>query len=169
MARGKKGLPDFFGDFHRLQDEMERMLRDFDYGRLKEGRPLVYGFNVRVGPEGEPVIEEFGNVKAAARAGGAAAGDAREPLVDLIERRADVTVMAELPGVEKKDVRLKISGNVMVVEAGSGGEARYYREVELPAKVKTGGAKASYKNGVLEVVLKKVKSSKPRATALKIE
>jgi HSP20 family protein len=168
MADRRKRLSSFFDDFHRIEEEMDRLFEELGPGDLKDGEPLIYGINMRRGPEGEPVIERFGNVKSAP-GGKNLLSEAREPLVDVIEREKDITVMAELPGVDKGDIKLRLSGGSLVIEASRRGEAAYYRAVELPAKVRKERAKATCKNGVLEVVLSKVRPSEPDVTELKVE
>jgi HSP20 family protein len=48
-------------------------------------------------------------------------------------------------------------------------QRRYYKEVKLPARVKPDTAKASYKNGVLEVKLEKVEKGKERGARIVVE
>jgi len=161
MARRRRH-PGFFDEFD-LFEEMRRLFEELDLDELREGKPLIYGFNVRVGPEGEPIVEQFGNVKPDEE-GRPALSEKREPLVDVIEREEDITVMAEIPGVEKEDIKLHLTETMLTIDAKS-----YHRKVKLPARVLKEGAKAHYKNGVLEVVLKKVEKSKPKETELKVE
>ncbi|MGC9186503.1 MAG: archaeal heat shock protein Hsp20, partial [Fervidicoccaceae archaeon] len=110
--------------------------------------PLVYGFRLTIGPDGIPHFEEFGNVK---RAGiRPKISEEREPLVDIFESGNMLTVVAELPGVEKDKIDVKVQNNKLIIKA-SNGERKYYKEIELPKPVKKDTAKAQYKNGVLEV------------------
>ncbi|RLF10715.1 MAG: Hsp20/alpha crystallin family protein, partial [Thermoprotei archaeon] len=46
---------------------------------------------------------------------------------------------------------------------------KYYKEVKLPARVKPDTAKASYKNGVLEVKLEKLEKGRERGTRIVVE
>jgi len=61
-----------------------------------------------------------------------------------------------------------LTETTLTIDAGRGDKS-YHRKIKLPAQVKKEGAKAHYKNGVLEVVLKKVEKSKPNETELKVE
>ena len=157
------GFFDFDEEFEHMQEMMERMMqdamKDAEKGRRTEGRPLVYGFSLRIGPDGKPMMEEFGNVKKGAGEGKDAA-DEREPLVDIINRKDEVTVIAEVPGVEKHEIKTRLSrqGDVLNIQVDNP-ERRYKKVLKLPAKVRSSGASASYKNGVLEVRLKKVAPS----------
>jgi len=162
---------DFFSEFDRIFEDMERMMRDLmrrfsielspeRFGELeqeleKQGvKPYIYGFSITIGPDGRPIIKEFGNVRRVQ--GKPVITEEREPLIDVFESGDEVTVIAEMPGVEKEKIDVKVTedGRTLIINA-SDSSRRYYKEVELPAKVDPASAKASYKNGVLEVKLKK--------------
>ncbi|NYZ78477.1 Hsp20/alpha crystallin family protein [Candidatus Micrarchaeota archaeon] len=154
----------FFDEFERIQEEFEKMFEqhfsDFEPPRpIEGGKPLVYGFSMRVDEDGKPVISEFGNTARQER--GAKAQGAREPLVDLINGEKEITIVAELPGVEKKNLQLKVSKNALNVDVIDP-ERRFAKIVRLPAEVDEKASKASLKNGILEVVLKKRVASKPQ-------
>ena len=95
----------------------------------------VYGFSVRtgIGGQGEPEvkIEPFGNIRREP-SGDAFVEDVREPLVDVYEEDDHVLVLAEIPGVSKKDVKLDLCGDRLAIRAQRG-EKRYQKEVALPA------------------------------------
>lgn len=165
--RKKKGFgffDDIADDFERMQEEMERMMEAAF--SMKEGsgkEPFVYGFSVRVGPDGKPVVQQFGNVKQKFKG----AGEEREPLVDVIEEKEKVSVIAEVPGVDKQDIKLKATENTLSIKVG-GEERKYSKLVNLPCKVKPDSAKASYKNGVLEVTLERLEPKKETGKEIKI-
>ncbi|MCK4714596.1 MAG: Hsp20/alpha crystallin family protein, partial [Candidatus Aenigmarchaeota archaeon] len=122
----------------RMEEEARRMMEDVMKGmeegrRFQKGGPVRYGFSLRIGPDGKPVFEEFGNVK---RKKGAAIGEEREPLVDVIDRKEDITVIAEVPGVEKKDIKLKIKNGKSLYIRVEGKDRKYDKLVQLPARVK---------------------------------
>ena len=167
MAKKKRsGFFDLFGfgdmdeEFGRMREEMEEVmermtsqlpedrLRDFS----KKGNPRVYGFSVRVGTDGKPVVREFGNVRRVpvAEAEKAKAGEGREPLVDVFRDKKSVNVVAELPGVDEKEIKVSVKGKGLEITAWHG-ERRYSRKVELPEKVDKRKMKKRYKNGVLEL------------------
>ena len=160
-----------FDDIGDIEEEMMRLMKEFGQRGMQPGQPLVYGFNMKVGSDGKPVVQEFGNFKPAGHGKAIPTeSGAREPLVDVIEREETITVMAEMPGVEKSQVSVKTEGDTaLVISAVSDGEKKFYREVELPAPVFGKEAKAHYKNGVLEVVLKKREKSKPDENQIKVE
>lgn len=119
----------------------------------RSSRPYVYGFSMSVGPEGKPMIREFGNVQRGRV--GPRIREEREPLVDVMEEEKDLVIVAELPGVEKEDINLHVTENHLTVSVETP-ERKYHEELRLPMKVDSKSARASHKNGVLEVRLKKL-------------
>ena len=155
---------DWFKRMRRFMDEIDRifdeMFREFtrEYRRGGYGKPLIYGFSITYGPDGKPIIREFGNVKPSYR--GPIIREETEPYVDIIEEEDTIKVIAELPGVDKKDIDVSTTEDLLVISTR--GPRRYYKEVRLPAKVKPETAKAKYKNGVLEITLEKLEKKHPR-------
>lgn len=158
MKRGRRDPFDIFKDF----DEMfNQMIRDMDKGGFDEfatGRPFFYGFSWSQRPGEEPEVREFGNVYPGKDQ--ITIGE-RRPLVDVFDTDGTVQVVAEMPGIEKEDVELSIEGKELEIKA-SRGDRTYHEYVDLPADVEFESAKATYKNGVLEVTLNKAKESKNR-------
>lgn len=165
-----------FDDLDKIFGEMEKMmddeLKDFtsrvpkNYVRerkLPDGRverelgPFVYGYSMRIGPDGKPEVNEFGNVKQSRS--GPLVKEEREPLVDIIDNNGEVRVVAELPGVDKKDIKLYGTEDSLTITVDIP-ERKYSKEVNLPAKVNVREAKTEYKNGVLEVILPKIRDDR---------
>jgi HSP20 family protein len=166
----------FFSDIDRIFREMEKHMeeefREFtekvpkdyvkerklpDGSTVKEFGPFVYGYSMKIGPDGKPEIREFGNIKKSLK--GPQVKEEREPLVDIVETNSEVRVVAELPGVEKSDIKLHGTEDSLTISVDTP-HSKYYKEVALPTKVKVKEAKSSYKNGVLEVVIPKAEAPK---------
>lgn len=78
--------------------------------------------------------------------------------VDVHEYDNRITVVADLPGVEKDDIELQCDGRLLSISATT--ETRRYDErVRLPARVDEHSAEAKYNNGVLEVTFECVDGS----------
>lgn len=113
----------------------------------------IYGFTVKTGIGGKRSrVETFGNVKKTKQ--GPRVVETREPLVDVFDEKDCVLVIAELPGVQEKDIKLHIKGDVLNLETA--GERKYAKEIPLPAKADFESRKVNFKNGILEVKLKKI-------------
>lgn len=157
--------------FEDMEKRMQDMMKAFsDPEMLKKiqesrGKPIVSGFSIKIGPDGKVDMEQFGNVKPAGER--TIVKDEREPLVDVINRPKEVTVIAELPGVDKKDIKLKVTGENDVLDVFV--PHKFSKKVKLPAKVRSKLAKANYKNGVLEVNLIKEKEDKSDVSEIPVE
>lgn len=138
--------------------------------RVKEWGPFVYGYSVTLDPEGKPQIREFGNIKPQARLGKPTIDikEQREPLTDVLTTDGEVRVVAELPGVEKEDVKLHGTEDSLTISVAKP-QRKYYKKLELPAKVDIRQSKSSYKNGVLEVCIPRKKEEKPEGEPINIE
>ncbi len=156
MARRRNPF-DLFGDFDEMFDEM---LREFERmgPREHEGGPFFYGFSINQRPGEEPEVREFGNIRPE---GGRIEIGERKPLVDVFDGEKTVQIVAEMPGIEKEDVELSVEGRELEIRA-SRGDRKYHEFVELPSNVDIDSAKASYRNGVLDITLNKVESKKNR-------
>ncbi len=128
--------------------------------------PFYYGYTMTVGPDGKPVVKECGNV----RPGLLPTSDAREPLVDTIvdEKEKVVKLVAEIPGVEKSDVKIVVEGKSVNIDAEHG-EKKYHVKVPIKHKVDENSAKASYKNGILELTFKLQIPEKPKGKTVEVE
>ncbi len=99
------------------------------------------------------------------------------PKVDVIDRADEVLVRAEVPGYEKDDIEVAVSGNTVTIKGETKREEKeekgdYYRweiargafsrTVGLPADVDESKAKASLKDGVLELTLPKIEKAKKK-------
>lgn len=78
----------------------------------------------------------------------------REPIVDVFDEKDHILVVAELPGIKEEDIKTDIKGNVLNISSEKG-ERKYKKEVLLPSKVKAEPISSTYKNGILEIKLKK--------------
>jgi len=90
------------------------------------------------------------------------------PNVDIFERKGELVVNAELPGLAKDDVKVEIADDLLTIQGEKredkeeekegyyATECRYgsfYRAIPLPEGADAQGAKASFKNGMLEVTI----------------
>lgn len=175
----------FFGDIDRLFREMEKMMdsefknftgkvpKDYvkerklpDGSTVKEFGPFVYGYSMKIGPDGKPEIQEFGNIKKGLK-GPPEVKEEREPLVDVVETNGEIRVVVELPGVEKKDVKLHGTEDSLEISVDTP-QYKYGKEVKLPVKVRVKEARSTYKNGVLEVIIPKEETSKSKGEPINI-
>jgi HSP20 family protein len=161
----------FSAQFKELEKELPKNLvretKSSDGSIKKEIGPIVYGYSVTIGPDGKPVVREFGNVRKGEGRPWNEIQDKREPLVDVISSDKEVRVIAEMPGVSKEDIDLTVNEKSLVISVDKE-DRRYYKELELPGIVEPKGAKSSYNNGVLEVTIP-LKSTSGSGVKLRVE
>jgi HSP20 family protein len=141
-----------------------------DGTKTKSWGPFVYGYSVTVGPDGKPKVREFGNFKPTTplEKPQVDTEEKREPLADVISSDGEVRVIVELPGVEKEDIKLSGTETKLTISVDAP-ERKYFKEVELPAKVDTKKATSKYKNGVLDITVPKKKDEQTKSESMKIE
>lgn len=75
------------------------------------------------------------------------------PLLEVFDEKEQIIVLAEMPGFSKKEIEVKALNRLLIISAHSLTQ-RYYRRVMLPSSTMS-KAQTKYKNGVLEVTLRK--------------
>ena len=104
------------------------------------------------------------------------------PPVDLREEESQFVIEMDLPGIKKEDIEINVENNVLTLR----GERRFERESEkanfhrieryygkflrtftLPSLIQAGEIGASFKDGILEVVIPKAEESKPKKISIK--
>jgi HSP20 family protein len=101
----------------------------------------------------------------------------RMPSLDVVDRDNEVLVRAEIPGVEKKDISVTLTDNLLTIKGQSKKEEKeekgdyhrheissssFARAVTVPASVDVSKTVANLKDGILEIKLPKIESSKRR-------
>ncbi len=124
---------------------------EFDLSHLKKGMKGVFGVSIKTAG-GVPVVEPFGNIRRTPT--GPSVEEEREPITDLFDEKEEIIIIAELPGVGEKDIKLDLKGDILEISAQRG-ERKFYKEVLIPAEVKAETMSSSYKTGILEVRIKK--------------
>jgi len=133
--------------FEDMRKMINRMLKDAFEGKLGVFRePFVYGFTMRNREaRGEGSFQAVEGQEIASR----------DPLVDVILSPYSITVTAEMPGVREDDVRVRIDGFRLVIEAE--GEKRFFTAVELPDDIDPMSIQSTLRNGVLDATLNRKK------------
>lgn len=157
--------------FEEMEELMERMFREMyraaefpkeptfreklpSGGEIRRWGPYVHGYSITIGPDGKPMIREFGNVKRVMK--GPTLAEEREPVVDVIEEEDRVRVIAELPGVSRKDVKVNVAEREVSIRVDTPNR-KYSKDIRLPCAVKPKADKERYANGVLELVFERAK------------
>lgn len=140
-------MADVRDDFRRFEEMMNRMFEDF-WGRPR--RQLLPS-----GERGETLPAEY-----------------RQPFIDIAETDKEVIATAEMPGLEKEDIKINLTEDRLEISAETKKEEEkrekgyvyrerrsgsYYRAIALPSPIDPNNAQALYKNGILEIKMPKTK------------
>lgn len=143
---GRAALPEVWRPFENLHRDVERLFDDFGSAswRFPAGRLFDSGSFWQRG--------------------------AMMPLVDIAEREKDYQITAELPGMEEKDVELKVANDLMTIKGEKREEKQekkqnyfaterrygaFERGFSLPRGIDSDKIEASFKKGVLTITLPK--------------
>jgi len=106
------------------------------------------------------------------------------PSIDIYEEDGDVVVKAELPGMKKEDIEVNLADQMITISGEKKKEEKvekkgYYRlersygsfarSFNLPSGVRTDDAKATFKDGVLEIRVPKTEEAKRKVKKVSIE
>ena len=153
MMRPFKGLDEMW-------DELKSSANAQTFG------PYYYGYSVTVGPDGKPVVKEYGNVRPSLLP----TAETREPFADVIidDKEKALKVVAEMPGVEKKDIKIEVVGRTILIDAEHE-ERKYHAKIPIKHKVDENSVKATYANGILEVKFQLKEEERPKGKTVEVE
>ena len=75
-------------------------------------------------------------------------------MTDTFDEPEEIVLLFELPGVERKDIRCVLDGDILLLEAKAG-DRLYRKEMLIEEKLTTASPRLKLHNGVLEVRLSK--------------
>ena len=106
------------------------------------------------------------------------------PRLDVVERDNEFIVKAEMPGMKKDDIEVSLENGVLTITAETKSETeekegdrvirqerrygKYLRSLRLGKEIDEKKVKASYKDGILELVLPKAEEVKPKKIAVNV-
>lgn len=125
---------------------------EIDLGHVQEGMKGVFGFSVKTMAGGKPVVEPFGNIKKTSQ--GPVVREEREPMTDVFDEKEEVRVYAEMPGVNEEDIKVELREDILEISVQSGAR-KYHKEILLQAKIKPATLTHRYRNGILEIRIRK--------------
>ena len=184
---GPRSFDEVLSGFSKTKEEFELLERqapkelvseyeDTKGNKFRKIGPIVYGYSMTVGPDGKPVVREFGNVKrgqvfglnADAKPSRPEIGEEREPMIDVLTTEGNVKVTVEMPGVEKDKIKIDAYDNTVEVRSLEP-TRKYHKSIALPTEADVKTARSKYNNGILEITFDKKKETKPKGKQIKIE
>jgi len=163
------GFEEIFREFeHEMNDDLVNMINKIESEDRHRSEPFIYGYSINIDENGKAEINEFGNIKSSSEGEeNPEVSESREPLVDIIEGKNAVTVVIELPGVEKSDIKVEIKESIIFVTTIN--SKNYYKEIPLTGKIIANSARARYNNGILEIIINKDNKSDSENNIVVIE
>ena len=149
------GFEEIFNEFeHEMNNDLVNMINRIESEGQHRSESFIYGYSINIDENGKAEINEFGNIKSSPEGEeNLEVSESREALVDIIEGKNAVTVVIELPGVEKSDIKVEIKESIIFVTTIN--SKNYYKEIPLTSKIISNSARAKYNNGILEIIINK--------------
>lgn len=130
----------------------EEMIEEVFGDKKGKNNRIVHGFCIEIRPDGKTRVHEFGKRPSSRR----------EPLItkehkptsDIVKGKDEVAVTVDIPGVEREDIDLNITEDALEITVNNP-KRKYHKLFDLPCSVKPKTMKSTYKNGVLDIVVKK--------------
>ena len=150
---GRWNFDDMFRELDEMRNEMSRtfseqfknienkvpkdLIKEYETpegGKVREVGPIVYGYSMTIGPDGKPKIREFGNVKSPFSGRGSfeqpSLSAEREPLVDVSSTDKEVKIVAEMPGINKQNIRIDAYDNYVEIKSDDPNR-KYHKKIEV--------------------------------------
>ena len=148
--------------------------------KVREVGPLVYGYSMTVGSDGRPKVREFGNARSLFGSRGISGASAAtsgkpltvgeiEPLSDITTTDKEVKVVVEMPGIDKKDIKIRAYDSSVEISTANTAQRKYKSVIELPPEADIQTVKSTYNNGILEITFKKKEQTKPKGKEIRVE
>ncbi len=148
-----RGRYTIFDEMRRMQEQMDTMFENFFANDPFMDRNHLLLEGPSTGKKGELVTSSY-----------------KQPLSDIYETDKEVIAEVEIPGVDKKDIQVNVDQNGIDIKAETKHEDKkkgmyrfernysgFYRHFSLPSNVNADKANAEYKDGVLKIIIPKLK------------
>jgi HSP20 family protein len=131
--------------FEEFEKDVQSVVRNSISAVHSQTEPYVAGFSFRLGPEGKPSVQFFGDSPLHH-------DGFRSPMSEQIldEKNGLLKLVLDMPGVEKSDIKVEATEDSTVVTAERGSR-KYKADIDLKAQVQPDGGNAEYRNGLLEI------------------
>ena len=146
-----KGVGNLIDVITKLQNESKSTTINLkDIKDLDEKTSGLFGVSVKIGAGGISTVKEV-----IGKLPGEPDKRVREPVVDVFEEKDYIEVIAELPGLEEKDIKYEIKDDSLTIYSVSD-KRKYRKEMHLSFSVSADDIQSVYKNGILKLRLKKL-------------
>ncbi len=150
-----KGFSDIVEKLSDLAEKGEEFKKTGEIKGLDKNVSGLFGISIKVGGLGidNIKVEPFGNIHKDDE-GKVTVNEVREPIVDTFEEKDHILVVAEMPGVDEKDIHIDLKDDILQISAETS-HKKYQKEILLKECFTNDEMVHSYKNGILEIKLMK--------------
>lgn len=146
-------------------DFFEAILKQFfSQMRNQQNTTHSWGYRTVIGPDGVPHTETWGNPPMLNQT---PQNEKETPYHEVREEKDKTIITIDLPGVEKKDIIIRKEDDNLIFETPNASR-KFYKEIHAP-DVDVKKAKATYRNGVLDVVFKRKVEKKKQVETIPVE
>lgn len=158
----KQGIFGLINNLVELAEKSEHIQKQFEI----DGKEGVIDFHVKMGtlkPTGTPrrsyrPPSSYRRAKTIQSSPKIDLDGEREPIVELLDENGEITVIAELPGVLKNEIKWEINEAVLTIRTDAP-DRKYFKEINLPEQFEHDNVKSYFNNGVLKIMFKKEEST----------
>jgi HSP20 family protein len=158
-----------FAEAEHMLNGMFRIVPDIMPSGINLGDfPYYYGYQITIGPDGRPknkrIWHELGSKGLVEQNG------VREPLVDKVlnKKQNMLTITAEMPGVDKENINVNVTGHHVTLHAEKG-DKKYHADIPTDINLDESTTRAVFLNGILELKIKLKENSRSKGKAIKVE
>src|SRR3989339_28970 len=155
FGRILSGLTDIAEKLNEISEKGETVAKkgEFTFPSKEGGVKGVYGFSLKtgLGGKGDAIkVEPFGNIRKDKKTGEAVVQEIHEPLMDVFEDEKATTLIAEMPGVGRDDIKIDVRDDVLTISAKKGAK-KYRKEVLLSHSPAKDRIKVTCNNGIVTI------------------
>ncbi len=154
LFKGLEKSPAFKERLKKIDEEIERKLKETPLKRTEEGRFKIRGrFEARhLAPDKPPHQYIGGGGKPSMRKEVSPPLPQERP-ADIFDEKDYIKVIAEMPGVKEEDIKINLEKDSLTISVNVP-DHKYHQQVKLPCEPK-GKPEKFYRNGILEVRINK--------------
>jgi HSP20 family protein len=146
----KKKIDDLI-DFENLEKLMDDLMKSLQESEGRADNAQVFGVSIKISKDGKPVMQKIGeSQKEFSQA--IAQVKPKEPLVDVRQDSKNFFLVAEMPGILKEDIDVRLNGLELSISSASG---EFFKKISLPFAVEEMPEKSAFNNGILELAFKR--------------
>jgi HSP20 family molecular chaperone IbpA len=150
LDKNEKRIAGLFFDLDKMEKVLDEVMKNLEPEADRQNGNYKLDFSMTISQEGEILIE--GNKKQKQ-----VPFDFREPLVEIFDKPENTLITVEMPGVEEKNLEVKLAEN-NTIEITASGEKKFYKRINFQHPIKNQFGQ-KFKNGILELNVEKDKTS----------